>query len=115
MKRIHDKSILDCYEEKEQEEHANQIDKIIEKVYSMRNYDCIYTVKYMDKFHEKHREVFTIHDELSRLDEVIEGCDLKNGVDAYIDDEGNLAFLVHGQGYEYDGGHYLVSQVLFCV
>lgn len=112
MRRINAMSILDCFEEDQAEKHREETDKIFEKIYSMRNYDCEYVVKYVDEYHKDHREVFKLHDDLNRLDDILEGCDFKNGIDSYIDKDGNLAFMVHGQGYEYQGENYLVETLV---
>lgn len=36
--------------------------------------------------------------------------DIKNGVDAFLTDEGDLAFIAYGQGYSYKGKHDIIKE-----
>ena len=107
MKALNKISILDC-DEAQHENHMKEIENIFEKIYSIKNYDCIYTVEYVDEYHKEHREKRRTIDDLQSLNDILEGTDLKNGMDVFIDDK-NLVFLVHGQGYTRLGEYHLVE------
>lgn len=107
MKALNKISILDC-DETQHENHMNEIEKIFEKIYSIKNYDCIYTVEYVDEYHKEHRDKCMANDDLQSLNDILEGTDPKNGMDVFIDDK-NLVFLVHGQGYTRLGEYHLVE------
>ena len=108
MKALNKISILDC-DEAQHENHIKEIESIFEKIYAMKNYDCLYTVEYVDEYHKEHRDKYITNDDLQSLNDILESTDLKNGMDVFIDEK-NLVFLVHGQGYSRLGQYHLVER-----
>ena len=108
MKALNKISILDC-DEAQHENRMKEIESIFEKIYAMKNYDCLYTVEYVDEYHKEHRDKYITNDDLQSLNDILESTDLKNGMDVFIDEK-NLVFLVHGQGYSRLGQYHLVER-----
>lgn len=108
MKALNKISILDC-DEAQHENHIKEIESIFEKIYAMKNYDCLYTVEYVDEYHKEHRDKYITNDDLQSLNDILESTDLKNGMDVFIDEK-NLVFLVHGQGYSRLGQYHIVER-----
>ena len=108
MKALNKISILDC-DEAQHVNHMKEIENIFEKIYSIKNYDCLYTVEYVDEYHRNHRDKYITNDDLQSLNDILEITDLKNGMDVFIDEK-NLVFLVHGQGYSRLGQYHLVER-----
>lgn len=107
MKALNKISILEC-DEIQHENHMREIEQIFERIYSIKNYDCLYTIEYVDDYHRENRKKVVTSDELQSLNDILDGTDFKNGMDVYID-EGDLVILVHGQGYEIHGEYFLVE------
>ncbi|MGZ7226694.1 hypothetical protein ACXWO0_09535, partial [Streptococcus pyogenes] len=68
MKALNKISILDC-DEAQHENHMKEIENIFGKIYSIKNYDCIYTVEYVDEYHKEHREKRRTIDDLQSLND----------------------------------------------
>jgi|LFRM01.1.fsa_nt_gb hypothetical protein len=107
MRALNKISILDC-DEAEHGSHMAETERIFEKIYSIKNYNCLYTVEYVDEYHRENRDKYVANYDLQSLSDVLDGTDFKNGMDVYIN-EGDLVFLVHGQGYERLGEYLLVE------
>ena len=107
MKALNKISILDC-DEAQHEKHMKEIENIFEKIYSIKNYDCLYTVEYVDEYHRDHREKYITNDDLQSLNDILESTKNKNGMDVYVNEK-SLVFLVHGQGYTRLGEYHLVE------
>lgn len=110
MKLINSKSIIDC-DEQEEKIHADEINNVLELLHSKGNYDCAVLKKYQDEGH-KHIEMEILHSNLYNISDVIEDCDLKNGVDVCIDEEGYYVFIVYGQIYELGEKYHMVTTAL---
>ena len=110
MKLLNSKSIIDC-NDIEEEIHSEELNKILEYIGSKKNYDCAVLKKYQDERH-KHIEMEVIPSSLYAISDVIESCDLKNGVDVYLDEEDFYVFVTYGQLYELNGKYHMVTAAL---
>ena len=84
MKALNKESILDC-DELETELHDAEIKQLDEQLFLIPNYPL---------FYESY---------LQNVMEFLESQDIKNGVDAFVDDHQNLVFVLYGQGYRAEG------------
>lgn len=103
-------SILDC-DELDEEQHNEEIQDILEKLYELPDYDCAVVFKYLDVAHKDNQEIIkscNLHD----CFEMIEYADFKNGVDVLLNDDGLLTFIVHGQRYTYKDEYSLVTTAI---
>lgn len=107
MKLLNTKSILDC-EEEELELHDLEVNKVLDHIYSLENYDCAVIFKYVDEAHKDKEDVIKSC-ELHDFMEMIEYADFKNGFDFAVDDNGVFVVVAYGQGYELNGNYHLIE------
>lgn len=107
MRLLNSKSILDC-DEQEHLIHEQEIEEILNKIYSLENYDCAIIFKHVDKAH-KDKENIIRPCKLYDFMEMIEYTDFKNGIDFAVEDNGVFVIIVYGQGYEMDENYYLIE------
>ncbi|VLU34541.1 Uncharacterised protein [Streptococcus pneumoniae] len=58
---------------------------------------------FLDDYHKKHNYPLFYESYLQNVMEFLESQDIKNGVDAFVDDHQNLVFVLYGQGYRAEG------------
>ncbi|VIT82083.1 Uncharacterised protein [Streptococcus pneumoniae] len=102
MKALNKESILDC-DELETELHDAEIKQLDEQIFLMPNYLCEFEVTFLDDYHKKHNYPLFYESYLQNVMEFLESQDIKNGADAFIDDNQNLVFVLYGQGYRAEG------------
>ena len=103
-------SILDC-DELDEEQHNEEIQDILEKLYELPDYNCAVVFRYLDVAHQDKQDVIkscNLHD----CFEMVEYADFKNGVDVILSDDGLLTFIAHGQGYTYKDEYNLVPTAI---
>ena len=69
----------------------------------MPNYPCEFEVTFLDDYHKKHNYPLFYESYLQNIMEFLESQDIKNGADAFVDDNQNLVFVLYGQGYRAEG------------
>ena len=106
------KSILDC-DEFEEEIHHKEINDLIQFIQKIEDVDCAFIIKYVDKGHSSRKETI-LSGNLHNFIDMVEYCDIKNGIDLLIKDNQFLTIRTYGQGYtmEIDGNeeYNLISQ-----
>ena len=102
MKALNKESILDC-DELETELHDAEMIQLDEQIFLMPNYPCEFEVKFLDFYHKKHNYPLFYESYLQNIMEFLESQDIKNGADAFVDDNHNLVFVLYGQGYRSEG------------
>ena len=107
MKGLNKISILEC-DEITIENHRQEVEKIMNKISEVRNYDCTFDIEYVDEYHKNHRDKVTKKDDFHNVSDVLDCCDFKNGMDTYVDQE-KLIFMVYGGTYDYQGKNYLIE------
>ena len=78
MKGLNKISILEC-DEITIENHRQEVEKIMDKIFAMRNYDCTFDMEYVDEYHKNHRDKVTKNDDFHNVSDVLDCCDFKNG------------------------------------
>ena len=112
MELLTSKSIIKC-NEKEEQQHIQEMMKLENKLWELDNYDCLIIQKSQDIYHKDQKgELFAYN--LHGIYSLAEFVDCKNGADAYIDDNGLLVLSVYGQSYTYENENYLLNST-FCV
>lgn len=107
MKLLNTKSVLDCDEQKELI-HNQEIEKILNEVYQLENYDCAIIFKHIDEAHKKKEDVIKPC-QLYDFMEMVEYVDFKNGIDFAVEDNGVFVVIAYGQGYELNGNYQLIE------
>ena len=102
MKALNKESILDC-DELETELHDAEIKQLDEQLFLIPNYPCEFEVTFLDDYHKKHNYPLFYESYLQNIMEFLESQDIKNGADAFVDDNQNLVFVLYGQGYRAEG------------
>lgn len=102
MKRLHKTSILAC-SDLEEVIHQAEVERMTEMLFSLPNYDCEITVTFEDSYHKKINLPLYYESNLHRVFEFLETRDIKNGVDSFLTDDGDLAFRAYGQRYTHQG------------
>lgn len=108
MKNLTGFNIVKC-DELQKEVHDKLFEKYYDRIYELENYECEFTVQFVDDFHKKHYDKDVFLGKLKDISDVLDLQDYKNGVDILIDGRKNLVFMVYGQGYEYNGKYSLVT------
>lgn len=112
MLLLNTKSIVDCSED-ESELHFNESISIAEAIYSLPNLRCSRRLESLNvgmRNDVTHFDKVELHSFMSDL----EGLDCKNGYDIILDDDNNLALMVYGSRYEFEGSVYTsLSKVTF--
>lgn len=107
MRLLNSKSILDCNEQ-ETLIHEQEIDKILNEIYQLDNYDCAIIFKHIDEAHKNQEDIIKpcqLHDFM----DMIEYVDFKNGIDFAVEDNGVFVVVVYGQGYEMMNVYHLLE------
>ena len=113
MKLLHKTPILVC-SDLEEVIHQAEVERMTEMLFSLPNYDCEITVTFEDDYHKVMNLPLFYESNLHRVFEFLEERDIKNGVDSFLTDDGDLVFRAYGQGYSYKGKHDIIKeQVLF--
>ena len=102
MKLLHTKSIRECTE-LEEAIHQAEMDNIMNLVFELPDYDCELSVTYIDDYHKNHWSPYFLESNLHRVQDLLQNEDLKNGVDVFVTEENDLAFIAYGQSYTYQG------------
>ncbi|MGF1399770.1 hypothetical protein [Streptococcus infantarius] len=111
MKLLHSKSIRNCTD-LEEAIHQAEVERFLEMIASLPNYDCDIDVTFEDDYHKEMNYPLAYESNLHRIFEFIETQDIKNGVDTYLTDENNLAFRVFGQHYMANGKDGLLTTLI---
>lgn len=106
MRRLNTKSILGC-NELEEDNHNQEIQKILQKLQDYPDYDCAAIIKYFDEAN-KDKEPIIKSCNLHNCDEMIEYIDSKNGIDIAIVED-FLTFIVYGQDYSLNDKYHLIQ------
>ena len=93
MKLLNSKKVLDC-NESEELIHHNEITKIIDTIYKMRNMNCALVIT-----DSNNKEPKIVTSKLHEIFDCFEYFDMKNGIDVYQDND-FLTFVLNGQTYE---------------
>lgn len=103
MKLLHAIPILKC-NEKDENLHMKEVDKIYEKLSSMSIFKnkLAVRVEHVDIAHKNKSDNYYLVDGIQGLEELIECHDIKNGGDFGFC-EGTLISAIYGQTYEYKG------------
>lgn len=102
MKAINNQSILDCTE-LETEVHAAEMEQLSLAVFTMPDYLCDFKVDFLDDYHKRMNVPLVYESYLHRVFDFLESQDIKNGIDAFLNDENQLTFILYGQGYSIKG------------
>lgn len=97
MELLHNKSIIEC-DEVEELTHHKEIEKIMDAIGSMKNYN-VEIVQYRLDFIAKHLKPRVFDYKLHDLQDLIETFDIKNGIDVLLENE-QIVFEMYGQGYK---------------
>lgn len=113
LRLLNTKSAREC-EDHEWEMHCQETTDILDKIYhEHEDHCCKATFKYVDKGH-KHREPRIMFSSLHDIQELIEYCDLKNGVDITTNEDMTaLIIICYGQGYtigDNEDYYYLIEE-----
>lgn len=98
MKRLNKTSILAC-SDLDEVIHQAEMERITNRLFSLPNYDCEITVTFEDDYHKEMNVPLFYESNLHRVFEFLEERDIKNGVDSFLTDDGDLAFRAYGQNY----------------
>lgn len=102
MKLLHKESIRTC-SDLDEAIHQAETDQIMEVIFSMPDYDCEIDVTFEDSYHKKMNLPLYYESNLHRVFEFLEERDIKNGVDSFLTEDGDLAFRAYGQNYTHQG------------
>lgn len=109
---INSKSIIDC-DEYEEEEHNNEIESFMEKIYMIPNYKCAVIRKDVDMAHMNNKEkIYSCY--LHEFLEIIEYCDIKYGVDVVFENN-KLKVITYGQNYIFRDNYYMRKSILYII
>ena len=106
---LNHKSILDCENPKDEEQHGKDVLKMYEKAEGFGKFGAIVKMQPMDKAHKKNKPDYRFVRPEDYMD-VVQACDLKNGGDMVVHN-GVFGIAVYGQGYTIGlkKEHYLVE------
>lgn len=102
MKLLHKTPILVC-SALEEVIHQAEVEQMTEILFSLPNYDCEITVTFEDDYHKVMNLPLFYESNLHRVFEFLEERDIKNGVDSFLTDDGDLVFRAYGQNYTHQG------------
>ncbi|KIS06495.1 hypothetical protein [Streptococcus equi] len=102
MKLLHKESIRTC-SELDEAIHQAEVERLTERLLTLPNYDCEMIVTFEDDYHKAMNFPLFYESNLHRLFEFLEERDIKNGVDSFLTDTGDLAFRAYGQNYTHQG------------
>lgn len=107
MLLLNNKSIIDC-DENEELLHNKEIEFYVDNISDLPNFDCAVIIKYIDHANKNKNEKILsckLHDFI----EVIEYCDIKNGIDLLIDQDNSFCIIAYGQYYTIKNDWYNVE------
>lgn len=115
MKLLHKQSVLGL-SDLDLEIHHAEIERMDQLIFSLPNVDCEVTIVYEEGYHKEKLAPQTFESNLHRYQDYLQTVDMKNGVDAFLTDEHDLAFRAYGQGYERDGqsGYLTTLMIVKC-
>ncbi|MEG3249756.1 hypothetical protein [Streptococcus suis] len=102
MKLLHKESIRTCSELNEAI-HQAEVEGLMERLLSLPNYDCEISVTFEDDYHKEMNLPLSYESNLHRVFEFLEERDIKNGVDSFLTEDGDLAFRAYGQNFTHQG------------
>lgn len=102
MKLLHKESIRTC-SELDEAIHQAEVERLTERLLTLPNYDCEMIVTFEDDYHKEMNLPLFYESNLHRVFEFLEERDIKNGVDSFLTEDGDLAFRAYGQNYTYKG------------
>ena len=108
MKLLHVKSILDC-SDLELEIHYAETERLEDLMATIPDYDCDVTAVYVDSYYKENIPPRFYKSNLKNYQDFIQNEDLKNGADAFLTDDNQLAFKTYGQSYKYKGQYDMVE------
>lgn len=109
MKLLHKESIRTC-SDLDEAIHQAEVERLTERLLSLPNYDCEISVTFEDDYHKEMNLPLFYETNLHRVFEFLEERDIKNGVDSFLTEDGDLAFRAYGQGYSYKGKHDIIKE-----
>ncbi|HEP1432571.1 TPA: hypothetical protein ACGYRP_000300 [Streptococcus pyogenes] len=109
MKQLTSRSILSC-DELEVEIHHAELERVIEAIINLDDWTCDVETRYLDDYHKQKNQPVELSTTLHEVFNLVQARDIKNGVDAFLTDEGDLAFIAYGQGYSYKGKHDIIKE-----
>lgn len=113
IKLLHAIPILKC-NEKGENLHMKEVDKIYEKLSSMSKFKnkLAVRVEHVDVAHKNKNDNYYLVDGIQGFEELIECHDIKNGGDFGFCD-GTLISAIYGQTYEYEGVFDFVKDIFY--
>ncbi|WP_228025471.1 hypothetical protein [Streptococcus ruminantium] len=102
MKLLHKESIRTC-SELDEAIHQAEVERLTERLLTLPNYDCEMIVTFEDDYHKEMNLPLFYESNLHRVFEFLEERDIKNGVDSFLTEDGDLAFRAYGQNYTHKG------------
>lgn len=111
MKRLHKTSILNC-SDLDQVIHQAEVERLTESLFSLPNYDCEFLVTFEDDYHKEMNYPLFYESNLHRIFEFLEERDIKNEVDSFLTDDGDLVFRAYGQHYTHQGKEGILTSLV---
>lgn len=102
MKLLHKESIRTC-SDLDEAIHQAEVERLTERLLTLPNYDCEMIVTFEDDYHKEMNLSLFYESNLHRVFEFLEERDIKNGVDSFLTEDGDLAFRAYGQNYTHKG------------
>ena len=94
---LNHKSILDCENPKDEEQHGKDKMTMLSKIEAFGKHGAIVKVEPQDKAHKKYKSAYRVVRPEDYVN-VVEGCDIKNGVDMVVHG-GIFGMAAYGQNY----------------
>lgn len=105
-------SYLTCSELEEEIHHA-EMEQLQLAIMNLPDYSCEFYLTFVDDYHKMMNFPLEYESHLHQVFNFIDEQDIKNGVDPFLTDEGDLVFRTYGQGYTYQGKEgMLTAQIL---
>ncbi|HFI0216800.1 TPA: hypothetical protein ACGO43_000300 [Streptococcus suis] len=111
MNLLHKTPILAC-SDLDEAIHQAEVERLTETLLSLPNYDCEMVVTFEDDYHKQMNYPLFYESNLHRVFEFLEERDIKNGVDSFLTDDGDLAFRAYGQHYTHQGKYGILTSLV---
>lgn len=96
---LNHKSILECENERDREQHAKDVNSMISKLDDFAKYGAVVKKQQVDKAHANSPAEYQVVSADSLMI-AVEGCDIKNGTD-FVIHENTLGVVAYGQNYTF--------------
>lgn len=109
------KSIHDYTDTDNEQIHNNELESILNNFLNFEEKNCeLYSI-YIDPYHSKKMDptiqIFSTYD----IHKFIGTCDIKNGVDIFLDENYRLVIITYGTGYHYKDKFNIVTKKTYIV